>query len=82
VKVDRACFELVARKDATVLVSGTRGQAIDQKTPKYDCVPINDGDNLLSGELVEVELTLESKNDYEYLLFEDMKPAGFEPDDL
>ena len=31
---------------------------------------------------MEVELTLESKNDYEYLLFEDMKPAGFEPDDV
>jgi alpha-2-macroglobulin len=45
------------------------------------------GDVLQSGEFVEVEpveveLTLESKNDYEYLLFEDMKPAGYEPDDL
>jgi uncharacterized protein YfaS (alpha-2-macroglobulin family) len=34
---------------------------------------------LKSGDLVEVELTIESKNDYEYLVFEDMKPAGFEP---
>jgi uncharacterized protein YfaS (alpha-2-macroglobulin family) len=29
-------------------------------------------------DLVEVELVLDSKNDYEYLLFQDMKPAGFE----
>ena len=82
VKVDRAYFKLVERKDATALVSGARGQAIDQKVLKYDRVPIKDGDTLKSGELVEVELTLESKNDYEYLLFEDMKPAGFEPDDV
>ncbi len=33
---------------------------------------------LTSGDLVEVELVIQSKNDYEYLVFEDMKPAGFE----
>lgn len=82
VKVDRAYFKLVERKDATVLVSGVRGQAIDQKVLRYDRVAIKDGEVLKSGDLVEVELTLESKNDYEYLLFEDMKPAGFEPDDV
>jgi uncharacterized protein YfaS (alpha-2-macroglobulin family) len=82
VKVNRAYFKLVERKDAAVLVSGARGQALEQKTLKYDRVPIKDGDALKSGELVEVELTLESKNDYEYVLFEDMKPAGFEPDDV
>ena len=32
-----------------------------------------------SGDLVEVELTVESKNDYEYILLEDMKAADFEP---
>ena len=31
---------------------------------------------------MEIELTIESKNDYEYLMFEDMKAAGFEPVDL
>lgn len=34
---------------------------------------------MTSGDLVEVELEIESKNDYEYILFEDMKAAGFEP---
>src|SRR5205823_7805655 len=34
---------------------------------------------LKSGDLVEVELEIDSKNDYEYLLFEDPKAAGFEP---
>ena len=27
----------------------------------------------------EVELEIDSENDYEYLMFEDMKAAGFEP---
>ena len=34
---------------------------------------------LKSGDLVEVELEITSKNDYEYLLFEDFKASGFEP---
>jgi uncharacterized protein YfaS (alpha-2-macroglobulin family) len=34
---------------------------------------------LKSGDLVEVELEIDSKNDYEYLIFEDMKAASFEP---
>ena len=37
------------------------------------------GATLKSGELVEVELEIDSKNDYEYLIFEDFKAAGFEP---
>ena len=37
---------------------------------------------LKSGELVEIELEIDSKNDYEYVMFEDMKAAGFEPVDL
>jgi len=44
----------------------------------YDRVPLRDGDTLASGERVEVVVTVETKNDYEYLLFEDLKPAGLE----
>ena len=35
-----------------------------------------------SGDLIEVELVVNASNDYEYLVFEDMKAAGFEPVDL
>jgi uncharacterized protein YfaS (alpha-2-macroglobulin family) len=31
-----------------------------------------------SGDLVEIELEIDSKNDYEYVMFEDMKAAGTE----
>ncbi len=37
-----------------------------------------DGESLESGERVEVVLTIEGKNNYEYLVFEDLKAAGLE----
>ena len=44
----------------------------------YDKVKMNEGDTVNSGERIETILTIETKNNYEYLLFEDLKPAGFE----
>ena len=44
----------------------------------YDRVPLNDGDSVSSGERIETLITLEAKNNYEYLVIEDLKPAGFE----
>src|SRR5207248_10826601 len=41
-------------------------------------VPLNDGETVKSGERVETVITVEAKNNYEYLLFEDLKPAGLE----
>jgi uncharacterized protein YfaS (alpha-2-macroglobulin family) len=44
----------------------------------YEKVPLHDGETIDSGDRVEVIVTIETKNDYEYLLFEDLKPAGLE----
>jgi hypothetical protein len=44
----------------------------------YDRIPLGDGESIKSGERVEVVVTVEAKNDYEYLMFEDLKPGGFE----
>lgn len=44
----------------------------------YDKVPLRDGESIISGERLEVVVTVDAKNDYSYLLFEDLKPAGFE----
>jgi uncharacterized protein YfaS (alpha-2-macroglobulin family) len=44
--------------------------------------PLKDGDPLDSGDRVEVILTIEAKNHYEYLVFEDLKPAGLEAVEL
>ncbi|HEU4480104.1 MAG TPA: alpha-2-macroglobulin family protein, partial [Pyrinomonadaceae bacterium] len=41
-------------------------------------VPLKDGETVQSGDRIEAVLTIESKNNYEYLLFEDLKPAGLE----
>ena len=41
-------------------------------------VRVKDGDTLNSGERLEVVLRIEAKNNYEYLVFEDLKPAGLE----
>lgn len=44
----------------------------------FERLPMKDGDSVRSGERVEVVLTIESKNNYEYLVFEDLKPSGLE----
>jgi len=78
VKVQRKYFKL-ARVDKTLKARGSRGQAVGQKVGKYVREPLAGLAVLKSGDLVEVELEIESKNDYEYIVMEDMKPAGFEP---
>jgi uncharacterized protein YfaS (alpha-2-macroglobulin family) len=44
----------------------------------YERSEIRDGDSVASGDLVEVHVVIDAPNDYEYLVFEDPKPAGFE----
>src|SRR5262249_1708892 len=78
IKVDRKVYWLI-RDDRTVDVAGGRGQAVGQRVERYRREPLPDGAALKSGELVEGELEIDSKNDYEYLIFEDFKAAGFEP---
>jgi hypothetical protein len=81
VKVNRKYYKLVP-VDKTIKAAGSRGQAVDQKVEKYERELIKNLDTLKSGDLVEIELEIESKNDYEYLIFEDRKAAGFEPVDV
>ena len=77
VKVDRNYY-LLTRVDKETKVAGSRGQVVDQKVEKYERKKLKNLDTVKSGDLVEVELVVLSKNAYEYLVFEDMKPAGFE----
>lgn len=78
VKVRRKYYKL-EKVDASTSVAGARGQAVSQKVEKYQRVPIEHLGEVVSGDLVEVELEIDSKNDYEYILLSDPKPAGFEP---
>ena len=81
VTVDRKFYRLVPT-EREVQVEGSRGQAVEQRVQHYERVPIENLDELTSGDLVEIDLILESKNDYEYVIFEDMKAAGFETVDV
>jgi len=81
IKVDRTYYKLI-RVDKTIKVSGSQGQVLDQKVEKYAREKLTNLAELKSGDLVEIELVIDSKNDYEYLVFEDMKAAGFEPVDV
>lgn len=56
-----------------------RGGVLAPKVERYRRVDVPNLGTVNSGDLIEVELTIASKNDYEYLLIEDPKPAGFEP---
>ena len=78
VKVQRKFYKLT-KSDKQVDVEGSRGQSVKQKVEKYDRTELANLSTLKSGDLVEVELEIDSKNDYEYLVFEDMKASGFEP---
>jgi uncharacterized protein YfaS (alpha-2-macroglobulin family) len=81
VKVNRQFYKLIP-EDKKIDVAGSRGQAGKQKVEKYRRELIADLSTLKSGDLVEIEMVVESKNDYEYLVIEDYKAAGFEPVDI
>jgi hypothetical protein len=77
-KLDRTYY-LLRRIPYEVEVEGSEGQKLTERRLRYERVPLKDGDRIDSGDLVQVELRVTSDNDYTYLLFEDMKPAGCEP---
>jgi uncharacterized protein YfaS (alpha-2-macroglobulin family) len=45
-------------------------------------VPLKESDELAVGDVLETVLTVKADHSYEYLAFEDMKPAGCEPTQL
>lgn len=81
IKIARRLYRLKAA-EKTIATPGARGGPVERRVEKSVREPLSNLAELKSGELVEVELEIESKNDYEYLVFEDMKAAGFEPVDL
>jgi len=81
VKVNRKYYKLI-KVDKMIKAAGSYGQALNQKVEKYERKELANFDTLKSGDLIEIELEIDSKNDYEYMVFEDMKAAGFEPVDI
>jgi uncharacterized protein YfaS (alpha-2-macroglobulin family) len=81
VKIERRYYLLEPAHKALEL-AGKRAQVVAAERAAYDRISIDDLKALPSGTLVEVELLVESKNDYEYLMIEERKAAGLEPVDI
>jgi uncharacterized protein YfaS (alpha-2-macroglobulin family) len=77
VKLTRNLSKLVALEKETEVPDAT-GLVVKQQAERFRREPLADAAQLRSGDRIEVELILDSKNDYEYLLFSDLKAAGFE----
>lgn len=70
-------YERLEQEQTTETVKGR-----DSAIFKEKWVPLKEGEDLKSGDELRVTLKIKSLNDYEYLVFEDPKPAGTEPVDL
>lgn len=81
VKVNRKYYRLKTA-ERLVKVQDARARDLDQKSEKHERGELEKLAMLNSGDLVEIELEIVSKNDYEYLVVEDMKPSGFESVEL
>ncbi len=77
VKVERKAYKLIELEKDNAVPDST-GLISRQTEKRFRRELLEDGAKLVSGDRVEIELILESKNDYEYLLFSDVKAAGFE----
>ncbi len=77
VKVTRKVSKITAQEKPSMVPTAV-GLIATQTAEKFLREPLVDGAKLATGDRIEVELILESKNNYEYLLFSDAKAAGFE----
>ncbi|MDR2344630.1 MAG: alpha-2-macroglobulin [Planctomycetaceae bacterium] len=75
-KINRRIYLLEQDNSAKTETIGSRGQIVEQHVKKYNRVIT---DQFKSGDLIEIELLIDSKNDYESLMITDWKSAGLEP---
>lgn len=82
IAIERKYYKLIEKQEEVTITrrmaDGTTREVKEMRTA-YDRELLEYGAQLESGDLVEVELGLTADNDYEYLMFEDFKPAGCEP---
>jgi len=76
-KILRKYYKLVPEKAAASAV-GPRGNVQRIGVEKYQRIELLNMASLMPGDLVEVELISEAKNDYDYVVMTDPLPAGFE----
>jgi hypothetical protein len=49
---------------------------VSHQVAKYKRIPLEDLRSVTSGDLIEVEMVIDSRNNYEYLMLEDHKQAA------
>ena len=77
IHVERTYYKLAPKK---MLKKDHKGREYTELT--YERHELKQFETVESGQEIEVELTITADNNYEYLVFEDMKPAGCEPVEL
>lgn len=81
ITVERSCYliQTKAEKDDAILDTQTdAGELISQGQDRTTRRLIKDGDIIQSGDIIEVVLSVKTKNDVEYIMLRDPKPAGCE----
>ena len=76
--LERKYYKLT-RGSAVQQTPGIGGSPLLQTVEKYNRQPLADGEQLNAGDLVEIEMVINAKNDFEYVVISDHKAAGFEP---
>jgi hypothetical protein len=81
IAVARKYFRLVPEQFQNTRNVWNGRKYVEEKFPdiRYKKEPLDFGAEIASGQQVEVELTIDADNNFEYLVFEDPKPAGCEP---
>jgi uncharacterized protein YfaS (alpha-2-macroglobulin family) len=74
IEVERTYYKLTPTTRTDKEWGGAEKEVRDFERQK-----LSDGDPVASGDLIEVQVVIAAPNDYEYLVFEDPKPAGCEP---
>lgn len=77
IKVVRNYYRL-GDKAAAVTAPDVNSNPVNAKSPVTAREKLESPSTFKSGELIEVELVVESNNDYEYVMVNDYKPAGAE----
>ena len=90
-EIKREYFRLKPRVEKVVVqekqswlgsMFGNKTETREELRDGYERIPLANGDAVVSGEQIEVVLRIKARNTYDYLMFEDMKPAGCEPVEL
>ncbi len=79
--IERKYFKLTRENFTNTRNVWKDGKVVTEKFPdtRYTKSPLAFGAEIASGELIEVQLGITSEHNFEYMLFEDPKPAGCEP---